>query len=72
MFIKNTRNEIQDSAFKSRKYADSRGSKMFFLLSFYDCKSKSVQINEPAFWKVAKSCTNIKESIPKKQLMPTL
>ncbi|KAG1166195.1 hypothetical protein G6F36_013040 [Rhizopus arrhizus] len=51
MFIKNTRNEIQDSAFKSRKYADSRGSKMFFLLSFYDCKSKSVQINEPAFWK---------------------
>ncbi|KAG1143786.1 hypothetical protein G6F37_012414 [Rhizopus arrhizus] len=72
MFIKNTRNEIQDNTFKSRKYADSRGSRMFSSLPLYDCKSKSVQIDESAFWKVAKSCTNNKEGIPKKQLMMAL
>lgn len=39
---------------------------MFFLIPLYDCKSKSVQIDEQAFWKVSKLCTSDKENIPKK------
>jgi hypothetical protein len=39
---------------------------MLSLLPLYDCKSKSVQINEQAFWNTANSYTSDKESVPKK------
>ena len=65
-FIKDIQKVIQDNILKPKKYIDSRGSWMLSLLPLYDCKSKSVQINEQAFWNTANSYTSDKESIPKK------
>ncbi|EIE86438.1 hypothetical protein RO3G_11149 [Rhizopus delemar RA 99-880] len=53
-FIKDTQKEIQDR------------SRIFSLLSLYSYKSKPVQIDEQAFWKIAKFFIKDKESIPKK------
>jgi hypothetical protein len=64
VFIKDTQKEIQDNIFKSRKCTDSRASRMLSLLLLYDLKPKSVQIDEQVFWKIVKSCTSDKESIP--------
>jgi hypothetical protein len=65
--IKDTQKEIQDNMFKPRKYTDSRGLKMFSLFLFYDYNSKSIQIYKQVIWKIVKSCTSDKESIPRKQ-----
>jgi hypothetical protein len=59
------RNQVSlllNSASRPRKYTDSRGSRMRPLLPLYDSKSESIQIDEKAFWKIAK------ESISKKAI----
>ncbi|CEP16027.1 hypothetical protein [Parasitella parasitica] len=38
------------------EFSDSRGSRMSSLLLLYDCKAKSVQIDQQAFWKIDNTC----------------
>ncbi|CEP09705.1 hypothetical protein [Parasitella parasitica] len=55
-FIAATQKEIQDKTFKVMKFTDSRGSRMFSPLQLYDCKAKSIQIDQQAFWKIFNTC----------------
>ncbi|CEP15470.1 hypothetical protein [Parasitella parasitica] len=70
-FTAATQKQIHDKTFRPLKFTDSRGSRMFSLLSSYDCKAKSVQIDQQAFWKIVNTCgkTNqeIKDSITKEK-----
>ncbi|CEP16359.1 hypothetical protein [Parasitella parasitica] len=47
-----TQKKIQDKTFEPLKFTDSRGSRIFSLLPLYDCKAKSIQIDQQALWKI--------------------
>ncbi|CEP07234.1 hypothetical protein [Parasitella parasitica] len=68
-FIAATQKEIHDKTFKPMKFTDSRRISPLFPLN--DCKTKSIQIDQQAFWRIVNSCgkTNqeIKDSFKNKQ-----